>query len=596
MTSTLPLILSSEPVQRGLLAPVRPSRPNVAVVYATGFGEVVCFDGRPMTRSQQLMSKYRIRYEVDTSDHRRTAKLDSSPLPALGDAYFFDTLVDVGFRVVDPEAVVRRNVDDALIVVYSHLIERLRPITRQHDIQDAKGAEDEINRLFQSATTLPEGIQIYRCVARIGPDAAARAYIRSLVEAKRESAVGSAKHQLAVASAHHEREIGVIEQQARLAAEAREQAAMADRPLDLPGMLAMHLTKHPDETAYALELLSRHQQAQLEQRNIDDQRSMDLVRFMIERDLIQAVDVDRLRNQTLTRVREIASPRPHALPPAAAWDDDLPATVPGRVIRSSSERLPGSPLSSADATGPALGDGLRPMGAGPVQDPRVNTALPVYIAIDESIADPAYETALNGALQSLIAQLAGSPAVVGALRMAIVGYAADVIVRMPMTAIGVGSYVPAVSTRPGTCINGLFEHLLAAVPDDVVRLKDHGLSVNRPTLYLLAANPVSDDDTWPASHAQLTDRSAFRFAPNIVACGIGAADPALVRSVASIPGMGFAAPPDMPISDAVARYAAFLARAVSKLGFAHTTGRSDAVVEPPAGFRRVAESTTGGDC
>src|SRR6516225_134540 len=123
MTGTLPLILSQEPVTRGLMARMKESRPNLAVVYADAFGHIAYFGGRPLKWSEQFASRYRVRYEVDLSDHRRTARLDSSPLPSRGDAYFFHSMVDVGFRVTDPAAVVRRNVTDGLTVVYNYLID-----------------------------------------------------------------------------------------------------------------------------------------------------------------------------------------------------------------------------------------------------------------------------------------------------------------------------------------------------------------------------------------------------------------------------------------------------------------------------------------
>jgi len=85
MNGAVPLILSEEPVVTGLMARTKESRPNVAVVCADGEGRIDCFDGRPLKRSELAASHYRIQYEVDLSDHRRTARLDSSPLPAEGD-------------------------------------------------------------------------------------------------------------------------------------------------------------------------------------------------------------------------------------------------------------------------------------------------------------------------------------------------------------------------------------------------------------------------------------------------------------------------------------------------------------------------------
>ena len=41
MTSTVPLILSKEPVTRGMLTRMKVSTPSIAVVYADAFGNVV---------------------------------------------------------------------------------------------------------------------------------------------------------------------------------------------------------------------------------------------------------------------------------------------------------------------------------------------------------------------------------------------------------------------------------------------------------------------------------------------------------------------------------------------------------------------------
>jgi uncharacterized protein YegL len=183
MNGAVPLILSEKPVATGLLARTRESRPNVAVVYADGEGRIDCFDGRPLKRSELAVSHYRIQYEVDLSDHRRTARLDSSALPAQGDTYFFQSIVDVGFRVTDPAAVVRRNVTDGLAVVYGYLATAFRRITRSFDIREAADAEEAINIRYRQSVTLEEGITIYHCRAQLSPDEAASNYLRSLTQA-----------------------------------------------------------------------------------------------------------------------------------------------------------------------------------------------------------------------------------------------------------------------------------------------------------------------------------------------------------------------------------------------------------------------------
>jgi hypothetical protein len=288
MSSAVPLILSEEPVTRTLLARMKVSKPNIAVVYADAFGQVAYFGGRPLSWAEQVRSRYRTRYEVDLSDHRRTAQLDSSPLPSLGDVYFFRSTVDVGFRVTEPTAVVRRHVTDALPVVYNYLIDAFRPVTRRHEIGDAQGAEADLNLLFQHPVALEEGITIYRCTTRLLPDHAAQQYLHPLETADRSLAVGEAQHRVATAASRQEHELASMAQEARLHAESREHEAMAGQTIDLHGLIRAHLAKHPDETSYALELLARHEQAQLVSRDINDNRSMDLFRYMIEQGLIQA--------------------------------------------------------------------------------------------------------------------------------------------------------------------------------------------------------------------------------------------------------------------------------------------------------------------
>jgi uncharacterized protein YegL len=590
-SNTLPLILSKEPLSRGLLSADKPALPSVAVVYA-GFGETAYFDGRPLRWSSRVMAKYRYRYEVDTGDHRRTAKLENSPLPARGDAYFFETTVNVGFKVTDPEEVVRRNVEDALVVVYDSLVETFRPITRSHDIQDAQGAEVEINQLFRrQPMALPEGITIFRCVAQIAPDAAARRYIQSLVEAQRRGVVGGAEHTLALATVRHDQTLAAFQQDARLDSEAKEQAAMAGRPLDLRGLLMAHLAKHPDETSYALELMMRYEAAGQNQRNVDDQRMMDLVRFMAERDLIQAVDVDRLRSETLGRVQEIAGRNRLAIPSAAGWDDDLPISAPGGPAIPAAAPPPAAYPEPEPAPAPPWTQGAAaPAPQQPDAAPRTGSALPVYVVVDESVSDPEYLAALNDGLQNLGARLAATPEAADALRLALLGYAEDVGVRMPMTTVAAGGYVPRFAARGGARLSGVAEYLLDLIPRDIDRLKARGLTVSRPVVYLLCAGPVVDAGAWADGHRQLTDRTVFRYAPNVVACGVGAADPALVARLATRPELGFCAPARTPLGDAVVRYTDFLATGLARLALAHARGKGDTLMERPAGFRQADEA------
>ena len=333
MNGTLPLILSVEPVTKETRN--KPVNPHAAVVYADISGHVDYVPDRPLTR-REARRTYRTRYEVDLGDHRRKAQLDNSPLPSHGDAYFFHSVVDVGFRVTDPTAIVRRNVVDALTVVYGYLISAFWPVTRDYEIDEAPQAEQALNALFRQPVTLDEGITIYQCSVRLLPDRAAQEHLRTISAANRSVEAGEAQHAADLATAYHQHQLAGLNQQARLDAETREHQAMAGRPIDVPSLIAAHLAKHPDQTDYALEMLSRHEQAQAAQQDINDKRSMDLFRYMIEQGLIQAVDIQPLRNQAVGRVQEITSPAPQQIAPPAR-----PAELPAGTGFPRRERIVG---------------------------------------------------------------------------------------------------------------------------------------------------------------------------------------------------------------------------------------------------------------
>jgi uncharacterized protein YegL len=85
---------------------------------------------------------FRMRYEVDKSDHRETFELS---LPAKDGVHTFDVTAVVGFRAGDPVEIVERDFGDALALIGDHLYRTLRPIARDFDIEDSLAAEKKVN-------------------------------------------------------------------------------------------------------------------------------------------------------------------------------------------------------------------------------------------------------------------------------------------------------------------------------------------------------------------------------------------------------------------------------------------------------------------
>jgi len=570
------LIKKKETVAGNRLPAVNPAAANVAVIYSDADGNLTTLEGwRKRSWSQRRASKYLTRYEVDMSDHQRTASFQQSPLPSKGGHYFFQCIADVGFRVYDPSEVVRRNVSDALGMVYSHLLNELWPITNSYSIEQAEEAQNAVNdhfRILLPARLENSGIEIYLCRTRILPDAAAQEHLRSLEIAKRQRALDEARHEANVASSAHEHELAERAQRARLSAEQRELDSWADKPIDLRSLVLAHLARHPDETAYALELLERHEQAALAKRDIDDKRSIELIRYMMDQGLIRAADVEVLRKKSLERVQEIASPAGTPELPGESWDEPLPGESKPVVLVS----------SHADPQAPA------PAGPADLQTPTV--LIPIYVVIDESPDDPGYFDALNAALGDLPSQLSAHQDVMKAMRLGVLGYAGDVRLCRPPSEIAPDSLIPKLEHRDGSRLGPVFEYLQKRIPEDVQRLKSQNSRVGRPVLHVLLASPPEDAAAWQAAYGELMNRGTFPYSPNVIACGIGHAVPDVVRRLAPPPEFGWLASPDMPLGEAAARYISYVQSSVIAVSSAHISGSRELLVTPPAGFESTGDS------
>ena len=568
MTNRVPLILKKEWIPRTAVGPVKSRTPDVAVVYATAAGEVAVFDpGKRDRWTMRVFARYRLRYEVDLGDHRRTVELRTSPLPARGGIYHFDTFFDVGFRVVDPEAIVKRDVDDGLTVVYNHLIDVCRPITRRFDIDDDARAEDAINDRFRDGDTLPEGIHIFRLSARLSSDSSSRRHRQTQVEAERSDIEKSAQHRVHVNDALRTGDLDLIKQDNTLRMREREHNAMTNRTLDYRELIRIHLERYPHDTQTALQMLRDMEVAQWERREVQEQRTQELFRFLASNNLIQAVDLGAFRDQVMTQFQNppeparLAGPAPgqYGQPsaqvftqPRDGWDDPLP------------------PLNTVSASA------HRP------------DVIPVYIVIDQSTAVQPCVNELNAGLNSLFDALIAQPAVAATVRLSVFGYADEVAVRLALATVQAGTERVQLSAHGPAHYAAAFEQLLDSIPRDVEQLKSQQPNVRRPqVLFLSGAQPI-DESRWSSVYQRLVDRNQQRYAPEIVACGVGAARPETIARVATRQELAFVAESGaLPTS--VEQYFAFVTRQIVAYGRSVLDGLPGPVISAPDGFRPACD-------
>ncbi|MGK5683267.1 hypothetical protein [Actinoplanes sp. URMC 104] len=552
MTATpLPLIKDISPVLPGMPARGRP--PNVGVVYATNSGELFSFPGfRPMTFREQLRTAYRRRYDIDMSHHRRRAWMKSTPLPARGDYYEFVADVEVGFRVHDPEEIVRRNITEATRVVYSHLADEFRRITRKYDIELAELAESEIISRFDGDDVLDDGITIFYVAPRLVPNPKAIEYLRDRKQAE---------SRILVEKAQHKAELEAAIQRGRLDRMRHEfEREMAKLQLDQMGdgtqgayeIVRLHLARHPDDAQGALKLLLEHRESWMDHQERFNQHTLELFQSMLRDKVVQAADLQMLLPQLLAQLGIV----PREVPLESTLDDqwDQPP-----VAAASTEASEPITVAAGHGWNPAYGH------------------QPVYLVVDESAGAEQVIPHVNTALPYLLDALA-TDAAAPAIRLAVLGYAAHVTERLPYGEVTPDLEAPHLTAGEPAAYPLLFaelaDHLDAHASSDE--------PANDPLIYLICAS-APDNDNWTALRHRLTNREAGVRPAVIMAFGFGNAPPDLIAGIASDPGNAFTIKPGGDPVPATGHCADFI--------FRDLLARLD---RPPAERRGPAESVPQG--
>ncbi|MFI2714184.1 hypothetical protein ACH495_29090 [Micromonospora sp. NPDC018662] len=578
MTTPLPLILDVSPVTRGPFTVTKATTPSRAVVYATAAGELTTFDGKPMRWSQQALSPYRTRYDVDTGDHRRRAELRSTPLPSRGDVHFFVATVDVAFRVHEPREIVRRNVTDAMPIVYGAIVDRFIPITRSFGIEQSAQAEEALRQRFGGGWPLPEGITIFSLSPRLLPDEAASRYLREKVEAGRAVELNRVRHDVHVQQAMHQGQLEQMQQHHRIQAARTELSELGDRPLDPAELIRLHLARNPQDTMTAMQLFAAHEQAMLQRQDLHNQQTTELFRFLVEKDLILAADVEPMLAHTMRRLGA-TDVRPAGLSATSAGWTQPP------VLGSAGPEPAGEPE----------GGRAKPNATILEQDPKTRVwtpaagVQPVYVMVDESADVAPWIGDLSNGLHTLHDALVQAADVTPAIRLAVLGFADEVASRLRMDVVTAGSQSPWLTPRGPANYANAFETLLDNIGHDIEALKAQQPHVRRPIVFFLSGSAPRDGESWTRPYQRLVDRNAHRYAPNVVACGIGAAPPALIATIATEPTFGFVMVPDSDVHAAIAQYWRALAASVINSGRALLDGSGELTISPPAGFRIASE-------
>ncbi|MFF4401610.1 hypothetical protein [Streptomyces sp. NPDC001480] len=611
MNDPVSLIVNRTPVPRMAVGPTKATEPHLAVVYATASGEVECFEGRPMTPSQQVFSKYRMRYEIDLRPRQRSAVLGRNPLVSRDGVHAFEVKVDFAFRVDSWEgakAVVRFGIDNPLPLVHNYLTSLFHGAGQRFAIEDSFGLQHYLNQKCAQQVTLAEGLIVYGCQVTVQPDDKSKLYLESLIEAGRRETLGQAEHVPNMGEVLRQGQLDSKKQELEIEATARQAAALQSTLTTSEGLIRHYLITHPEDAAGAFEMMRKLEEARFATTELQNQRALGLLQLMAEKNLVQAGDLDATR-QLLTDAVGRATGGEAQLPPAGTpqltgarpWDAppaQLNAAPAGQAYTPTQPQpqptyappRPTAPAATAPyGAGPGstvVGDPVQPSAGRPATP--AYTAL-IYLVLDESLDRTCLEE-LNRGLSDLHSALSAAPELSTALRLSVLGMAATTEPRLQLETVTSGTRTPILTGRPGLSYGHAFQLLTTVLGQDVGVVKGEGAQVLRPIVHFVTGGAPEEGEGWREAHRTLTDTTGNPAAPHVIALGLGRADTFAIRGVATRPEFAFMAPPNQDAVSAAHSCAAFLRDSV--VGYARRIAAGDPqfAVGPPDGFRRAEDA------
>ena len=289
------------------------NRPGVTTVGVTADNRIELID------RVGTISRHRLRYEIDTSDHHEGGLQFS--LPSADDLHHFNTVVDLGWRVHNPVEVVKRQLQDGLTVVVSRLLDRMRVITRRHSTDAAAAAEQSLNQLLASGDfKIPEGMTVFRFSARLSLDLAIQQRLRQLGSLRHEDQIAEMRSRTVIGQVQHDTAVKRIQLEGELDRERRKLEAVRAALQGKNDLLMMFLAGNPNDSMAVMRMI-------LDDRDASRQDRTRLLIELIDRQLIQDGDIDNIR-QALTS--EVAN----GLRSAGAVSDNFAALDAAAAIAS----------------------------------------------------------------------------------------------------------------------------------------------------------------------------------------------------------------------------------------------------------------------
>lgn len=159
--------------------------------------------------------------------------------------------------------------------------------------------------------------------------------------------------------------------------------------------------------------------------------------------------------------------------------------------------------------------------------------LPLYLVCDESLSMMDHVEALNDGLRELCRAVGADPALAERVQLCLIGFSEKPELLQPLRRATEVVEITDVSVRveqAASNFGAVFRFLRETITHDVRLLGSRNYRIHRPAVFFLSDGQPTDPVTWPAAFAALTD-SSWAASPNVVAFGIGDADPAIIARI-----------------------------------------------------------------
>ncbi len=256
-----------------------------------------------------------------------------------------------------------------------------------------------------------------------------------------------------------------------------------------------------------------------------------------------------------------------------------PPEVP-EVFSSSDPATPAPVPAPSSEPGPGTPDPAPSPGA------VIGQVLPMYFVGDESHSMAgAPIAAVNQGLVDLRDEVAKHPLIGKKVRFGIMTFADTAQTRLELSELTEDLVLPTLAPRGrGTSYASALEALRQTIPADVALLKSSGYQVHRPSVFFLSDGlPTEKTEKWLARLEELKD-PGFRERPNILAFGVGEADPEVIAKLASAPRYGFMMTEGVSTAGAIAEFAASMLNSMVASAERLDRGEHTIEFEKPEGF------------